>query len=93
LIFGLFSVAPPPGKFSADCVHSAVPLAKVGLLLDSKTLGPYAVARCIVNIVLPALLHCCAVLACLHDQNKSGFFGEPAFFPANQSNLKILKKL
>jgi len=28
------------------------------------------------------------LLACLHDQNKSGFFGWPAFFPANQGFLK-----
>jgi len=28
-------------------------------------------------------------LACLHDQNKSGFFGRPAFFqPINQSFKK-----
>jgi len=26
-------------------------------------------------------------VACLHDQNKSGFFGGPAFFPANQGFL------
>jgi len=44
-------------------VHSAIPLANVGLLLDLKTLGPFAVARCIVNIVLPALLRDCAVYA------------------------------
>jgi len=34
-----------------------------------------------------------AKLAYSQSQNKSGFFGGPAFFPANQSNLKILKKL
>jgi len=41
-------------------VHNAIPLANVGLLLESKTLGPFAVAHCIVNMVLPAILHWCA---------------------------------
>jgi len=27
-------------------------------------------------------------VACLHDQNKSGFFWKASFYPANQSNLK-----
>jgi len=31
-------------------------------------------------------------ITCLHDQNKSGFFGEPAFIQANQSNLKRIQK-
>jgi len=31
-------------------------------------------------------------LACLHDRNKSGFFGGPVFFLANQSNLKSFQK-
>jgi len=31
-----------------------------------------------------------ALLACLHDQNKIGFFGGPAFFPANQSFLNTV---
>jgi len=31
-------------------------------------------------------------IACLHDQNKSGFFGRASFFPANQSNLKTFYK-
>jgi len=33
-------------------------------------------------------------MACLHDQNKSGFFGGPAFthYPANQGNLKSFQK-
>jgi len=29
-----------------------------------------------------------ALIACLHDQNKSGFFWRAGFFPANQNNLK-----
>jgi len=34
------------------------------------------------------------LLACLNEQNKSGFFGGPAFIqPANQSNLKSFWKL
>jgi len=28
--------------------------------------------------------------ACLHDQNKSGFFG--GFYSANQNNLKCIQK-
>jgi len=43
-------------------VHYAIPLANVELLLDSKTLGPFVVARCIVNIVLPALFIPCWAL-------------------------------
>jgi len=31
---------------------SAIPLANAGLLLDSKILGPFAVAHCIVYIYL-----------------------------------------
>jgi len=31
-------------------------------------------------------------LACLHDQNKSGFFWRAGFYPANQSNLKSFQK-
>jgi len=30
-------------------------------------------------------------LACLHDQNKSGFFWRAGFYPANQSNLKSIQ--
>jgi len=33
-----------------------------------------------------------AILACLHDQNKSGFFGG-RFYLANQSNLKSFQKV
>jgi len=32
------------------------------------------------------------LIPCLHDQNKSGFL-EAGFYPANQSNLKVFKKL
>jgi len=46
-------------------VHSAIPI-NVGLLLDSKTLGPFAVARCIVNIVLPVLF----IVVLYMQQNK-----------------------
>jgi len=44
--------------------------------------------------IIVGLLHTCflcLLLACLHDQNKSGFFGGPAFFPANQRFLKTLQ--
>jgi len=33
------------------------------------------------------------LLACLHDQNKSGFFWMPGFCPANQSKLKSIQKI
>jgi len=29
-----------------------------------------------------------ALIACIHDQSKSGFFGRAGFFPANQGFLK-----
>jgi len=32
------------------------------------------------------------LLACLHDQNKSGFCGGLAFYSANQSNLKGIQR-
>jgi len=32
-----------------------------------------------------------AILACLHDQNKSGVL-EAGFYPANQSSLKSIQK-
>jgi len=32
-----------------------------------------------------------ALMACLHDQNKSGFW-RAGFYPANQSNLKSFQK-
>jgi len=32
------------------------------------------------------------LLACLHDQNRNGLFWRAGFYPANQSNLKSLKK-
>jgi len=33
-----------------------------------------------------------ANLVCLPDENKSGFFWKAGFYPANQSNLKIIQK-
>jgi len=37
--------------------------------------------------------HLSPLLACLHDQNKSGFFGGPSFiYAANQNNLKRFQK-
>jgi len=38
-----------------------------------------------------ALIRLC-LLACLHDQNKSRFFGGPAFIQVNQSKLKSFLK-
>jgi len=32
------------------------------------------------------------LLACLHDQHKSGFFGGPAFIQPIKSNLKSIQK-
>jgi len=34
-----------------------------------------------------------SLIACLHDQNKSGFFGEPAFIQPIRAIEKVFKKL